>query len=671
MSSVQLDPGDRPLDRVALARQDAHENLARKLSSQFGFTAEQARVAARPWVDPADIRKQLDQPMRKPFAGGTLLLLEGLAYSAAIGASPWNPRDLERQVYPIAQNGSSQDAWRPLRLRDPQGSDAGRALLVVEADSEHQVTTRLRISEATLRMNSQWSDSLRRYGVLEPVIGVICEIRHADGTPPRLAVVTDDGSTRISEAHAATGIDAAEAVYSLPDLDARAWRGRLGQMISAQDLALSDIDEDRAAAHRLAVVPMRLIVGIEPWRDRDQVSMVVAHHALMSTIHLDPPDPWPAGSQMDQIANAVLTHLRAANLIADDQWLDYLRGEIPADELGRIGLPLYPDERQAAVCAALFTDAHKEVVSTGIRSLLQKKRLSRYDRSDLATELVLRSVRRLPAGADPREERRVTALRSALQRTLNWGPWRSSHWNQSGRAPEELLDLALQELGQSDVALGPAGLELAMLASFWLVMSGTLRRDRRETDARSGGGVLQDMLSNARGIHQLYTAIVDGRRQYDSGTAVDTIRIRQVTNDQGDLMPLGGGGYRVIENDKVLRELYPDQNDNSVAPDSQAGANVALDLPPEAQLEQALVRLEAASTDVQDLVRAIGELRGEDGRSLVALGIADTRADPIAQRLDAAARRLSAWSNIYITFAEAAGPSGGLAGDIIGNRGDS
>ena len=156
-----------------------------------------------------------------------------------------------------------------------------------------------------------------------------------------------------------------------------------------------------------------------------------------------------------------------------------------------------------------------------VTSQSTRKRITSKLMNELATALILRAV------ADDRAK--VDQVRRYLRHAFSKSVHRDL-WQATGQTTEQLVDQALAEvreaIGNGDMEEpGPASLELAVRASYPLVVSGRLNADRgssgnEQPDRRTPGEVLDAMRRSLHGVRQLGKAL-DDFRQAEPLRAVD------------------------------------------------------------------------------------------------------------------------------------------------------
>ena len=190
----------------------------------------------------------------------------------------------------------------------------------------------------------------------------------------------------------------------------------------------------------------------------------------------------------------------------------YFAGSCTRAEARAAHLPDDPVLRAARI-VHLFTNNDERVddaIRVAVTSQSTRKRITSKLMHDLATALILRSVADEPGKVD--QVRRY--LRHAFGKFI-----RARDWEPTGRNSEQLVKEALDEVQTwiSDGRIedpGPSSIELAVRASYPLVVSGRLNADRgsagnQQPDRRTPGEVLDVMRRSPQGIHQLGQAVRD------------------------------------------------------------------------------------------------------------------------------------------------------------------
>lgn len=627
----------RPLEDVDLPGEPARRRLQEKLIEQFGFDPDSALALSRAAVDPAAFRRSLDAPLRQPVPGGWLTYVIADLLTPGVSVNPVNPRETERRVFPAAAK-PGQTVMRPLTLSD----DPERHPRVqLNGDSPQHVVDVIEQSANWLRENNPTlGEEIATDRVLEPVVVAMAQIRHRDGSEPIHIPIAVDGSTRTAHCHALVDVSSPDVAYRWSRAPYRDWKGMLASRVAVQDRAEEDVTTVEAAAHRALVYQGKVLLRVELVRGGAPVSMVGAIRALVAGIHVSPPKSWPQGSQIDEVADAVLDRLVQDNRITSSL-RDYLAGMVEPSLLQGTERH-HPDTRAAYVAAVIFDAANARSISVAYRFLRDKRRLGRQDKPDLVAELMLRSFR-----TDHRATT-LKALRSALQRTVNLPELRSASWSPKDRSLDDLLAASLAELARDGERLGSDRLELFVRAAYWMVNHRVLARDTRETqdelgDQRNPSMVLRAMLLSEHGIRQLHRAIADGRAHPVPVSGSDAAPIREV-DPEGTPLVRSGGGHKPLTDFRV-REMFPPADRPRRDGDRQGGGPVTPSIEaPRIRLTRLLRNARLAAENLHQLV---SDMEGvtENGVPVVRIeGVPPGSAREITTRLQEAMRKLDVWA---------------------------
>ncbi|HEX6036418.1 hypothetical protein [Longimicrobium sp.] len=627
-----LDLEARPLEDVHVPKETARRSLAEKLEANFSFAPGAAQALARAVVDPAAVRRALDAPLTQPIPDGDVTYIVAEMWTAAVAVNPNNPRRNERNTYPVAARDGRSTVRTPLAM-EPAGD--GSPMLVYRGDDPQHVAGEIEDAAQFVRtFNPDLGEEIATERVLEPITAIMAEFRHRDGSAPAYAPVAVDGSTRTAHCQVLVGSSATDAVYKHPRSGPREWNDFISRRANAQDLPTSQITEKAAAAHRALRYHARILLGVQPVRTRQTISVVDAVRSIVAGIHVSPPKPWPAGSQIDEIADAVLDRLEEDGRI-ERPYRQYLAGLVAPADVG--GERAYADIRALHIARVIFDPQHARAVSAAYRIVRDKQKLGRHDKPEIAAELMMRAFR----SDYPATE--VRSIRSILQRTIT-SDYRRLPRRGPERTPDELLAAALAEFEAAPADVGPERLELGIRAAYWLVQQRALRRDTRESkqlfdDSRAGSAVLRALLVSRHGLLQLHRAIVDGRA---APPAVKSPTIRKV-DETGALLDRGGGGFQTVD-DNYLRETWPAQR--AAGTERQAGVDEPdpTVLTDRQRLERLVGRARAAAETVQSLLAEMAQIT-QNGVALVQTeGIPWGTAEAMARMLREDADRLTLWA---------------------------
>jgi hypothetical protein len=603
----------RPLNRVLLPKDPARVNLSERLVSGFGFSQAQADAIARAVVDPTAVRHQIDHLSdTEKFPDGTAYFLTAEVFTPGVAASLVNPREAEYRIYPAAVL-PGDDIAPPL---DIAPAEHDLPVLVLTADSRKHVEREITRSADILRTRASLRDEIAQDGVLRPVTIVVAEIRHRDGTPSAVVLVSIDGSTRTTFCHDLASFTPVEIIYRWPAAPSREWRGRLNQTLAVQDLPLDELTPSKAAAHRAMTYPARILIKIEPVREGPPVTIVDACRAVVGGIHIGRPEEWPEGSRYDEIADTVLARLVRDGRIASEV-AAYFAGRIPMNKWAEHDFSPHPDVRAASIARTLYDERNARSISAGYRVVTSRQQLRANEKAAIVTELMMRTFRH------QFNNKERDGVRSALQRTISWADFRSSRWAVTNREPDALLEIALAEQ-HAGTSLGPAMLELGMLGAYWLIAARVIRRDTPQSqDSRAGAGMINAMLRSPHGLYMLHRAIVDGRVELgrqDSIRAVDT---------DGQLIRTASGGLQTAT-DAWLRRTFTADGEAPI------DGNASL----EAQRDQAYLNIRIAVDRLRDVVQASTSVLAQEGLALQV-------AAPMAADLRKMGDKLIDWGAVY------------------------
>jgi hypothetical protein len=188
-------------------------------------------------------------------------------------------------------------------------------------------------------------------------------------------------------------------------------------------------------------------------------------------------------------------------------------------------------------------------------------------------------------------------------------------WASTDRETDVLVTEALEEVKRwigngSAKDVGPASLELAVRASYPLVVDGRLNADRGsannlQPDRRTPGEVLDAMRRTAQGVHQLGQAVRDFEEDLSIRAVDESGKIRKLSDGSGDQ----------TVTDIYLREQFPPPGKVRARSGGQTPAEVFQNCM--ADLSDAMEKLDYAFDE-------LAKVAGDDGRPLVEV----TGADP-------------------------------------------
>jgi hypothetical protein len=346
--------------------------------------------------------------------------------------------------------------------------------------------------------------------------------------------------------------------------------------------------------------------------------------------HVDPPKPWGEGPENESLADEVLDELYRRDLISQTQ-RDYYAGYCTRAEARAAHLPDDPVLRAADI-VRLFTNPDErshEAIRVAVTSQSTRKRMTSKLMNELATALVLRAV------SDDRGK--VDQIRRYLRHAFSKSTHRED-WKATGRSTDQLVKAALEEVraaigsGQTEEP-GPTSLELAVRASYPLVVTGRLNADRGSSnndqpDRRTPGEVLDTMRRSAHGVHQLGQAL----RDYEAGTAIRAV------DEIGTPKRLANGSEQTVS-DILLRNEFP--------PPGKAKAARPGDTPND-RYDAAIQKLAGAFHELDLSFEAITKVKGDDDQPIVdTRGVELRLTDAWRELLRRVDEEVVVWSRAY------------------------
>ncbi len=626
----------RPVERLPdYAHAKARQALADKMMDTFSLSQASATAIANAVVDPAEVRKSLHEPTdpdveKISVPGGTLLGIRTSVWARRTMPDPRNPRILPSRRHPFAiepGTGGEDSKFRPVpepKPLDPEHPE--RAELAVEVENRHHLTWASQQAAKYVLAENNWSASIAAQGVMEAVWLVATTYQNSDGSASGTTLTTVEGSSRDTAVHELLDIRSADVPYDDNDTKLRTHLRKLNEIYDR-----GGMDRKIAACLRCERLPALILVGFRPHASGG-TGFQTAIKSLVALRHVDPPKPWGEGPENESLADEVLDELYRRDLISATQ-RDYFAGSCTKAEAVAAHLPSDPVLRAAHI-VQLFTGRDErmdDAIRVAVTSQSTRKRITPKLMNELATALILRAVADEPGKVD--QVRRY--LRHAFSK-----PVRSAEWQPTGRTTEQLVKAALEEVRTAIGTKehrgepGPASLELAVRASYPLVVSGRLNADRGtagndQPDRRTPGEVLDAMRRDTQGVHQL------GQALRDFGADVP---IRAVGQD-GTIKRLADGSADQTVNDILLRNEFPAE-----------GAAKALrpgDTPDD-HYNNALNKLGVALQAFDHAFANLTKVVGDDGQALVETrGIESRLTDPWRASLKRIDEELVVWSRTF------------------------
>ena len=428
---------------------------------------------------------------------------------------------------------------------------------------------------------------------MESVWVVATTYVHGDGADPATTLVTVEGSSRTTAVHKILGIRSSDVPYDDKDQ-------KLRKHIEALNSAFENgPDAQQAVALRCEQIPTLIIVGFER-HSSASTTFPTAVKSMVALRHVDPPTPWGPGPENESLADEVLDELFRQGLISKTA-REYFAGTCTKTEAEAAHLSADPVVRAAKI-AQLFIAEDSDIrhaIRVAVTSQSTRKRISARLRNQLITALILRSV--------PVEDvKKVDQIRRYMNHAFSKAAHKEQ-WVATDRPTEVLAKAALTDVkaaiaDSSITEHGPSSLELAVRASYPLIVSGRLNADRgtqnnSQPDRRQPGEVLDAMRRTIQGVHQLQQALTDFS---------DGIPIRAVDDD--GVVKLGTDGEtEILINDIYLRNQFPAEGKAK----AKSGGSTPLEV-----FEDALADVDAAITQLRKAFDAAAEVDGDDGRPL-------------------------------------------------------
>jgi hypothetical protein len=606
MIKIDYDDGvlPRPVERLPdLANAKSRHVLADKLIEAFDLSSASAAAIASAVVNPSDVRKSIGEPTdpdveRIPVPGGTLLGIRTNVWARRTMPDPRNPRILPSRKHPFAIDpgtGGEDSKFRPVPEPQPLHPEypAG-AELAVEIESRHHLLWASQLAAHYVLAENDWRMSIASQGVMEAVWLVATTYIHQNGDTPVTTLTTVEGSSRDTAVHNILQVNSADVPYDSED---SRMRSRIKKLNDAFDRG--DLDSEGQIAMRCERIPALILVGFVP-HSGGATGFPTAIKSLVALRHVDPPKPWGEGPENESLADEVLDELYRRNLITETK-RDYFAGSCTKAEALAAHLSDDPVLRASEIIHLFTTDdeAIHDAIHVAVTSQSTRKRMTQKLMNDLATALILRAV------SDDRNK--VDQTRRYLRYAFGKAVHREE-WVATGRPTQQLVKEALKEVRQSLANAdkhepGPASLELAVRASYPLVVTGRLNADRGtsnndQPDRRNPGEVLDAMRRSVQGVLQLGTALDD--------FAADR-PIRAVDEDGTPRLLADGSGEQNVS-DVYLRNEYP--------PAGKAKSARPGDTPSD-YYDRAVEALANSFLDLEKAFEALGQVKGDDDQPIV------------------------------------------------------
>jgi hypothetical protein len=593
----------RPVERLPeYAHAKSRQALAEKLIDTFRIAQASATAVANAVVDPSEVRKYIGEPTdpdveRIPVPGGMLLGIRTSVWSRRVMPDPRNPRTLPSRRHPFAiepGTGAEDSKFRPVpEPRSLDTSSPHSAELAVDIESRHHLTWAAQMAAGYVLAENDWRASIASQGVMEAVWLVATTYQHSNGTDLATTLTSAEGSSRTTAVHNLLDVRSADVAY---DTNESGLRAHIRKLNEAFDRGANEVER---IALRCERIPALILVGFQP-HATSQTTFPTAVKSLVALRHVDPPKPWGEGPENESLADEVLDELYREDLISATQ-RDYFAGACTRAEAKGAHLPDDPVLRATQI-VQLFASKDPRVndaIRIAVTSQSTRKRITPKLLNELATALTLRALAEDRGKVD--QIRRY--LRHAYGKSVHRAAWRST-----ARAPDQLVTEALAE-ARAAIGVpgteepGPASLELAVRASYPLVVSGSLNADRgsagnEQPDRRNPGEVLDAMRRTVQGVYQLGQALHD---------FAENNRIRAV-DEQGHLKRLtDGSDYQTVNDIYLRREFQPPGKAKAASP-----GDTPID-----HYNHALSKFGATLQALEEAFDALSKVAGDNGQPMV------------------------------------------------------
>lgn len=591
----------RPVEALPeYAHAKARRTLAEKLTETFGHSESAAMAIADCVIDPSSVRSKFGEVSRPqveeiPVPGGMLLGIRTHVWARRLFPDPRNPRigPTRRHPFAVDPGSAGEDSrFRPVPEPDsPSDGERDAPELVVNVESRDHLNWASAQAAKWVLAENNWSDSIKAQGVMEAVWIVPTTYRHSDGTASATAMVTVEGSSRISAVHDILTIRSADVPYEDHDQKLRILVRRLNET-----LARGTATDAQLVQLRCERVPALVLVGFRR-HGEGTGGYPTAVKSLVALRHVDPPKPWGEGPENESLADEVIDEIYRQGLISASERA-YLAGSCTKDEARGAHLSDDPTHRAARIIALFTSDdpRSRDAIRVAVTSQSTRKRISPNLLDELASALIVRSV-------DPTQIKRVRLdLKHAFGQSLH-----RQAWSSTGRDTECLASAALQEVraalsGESGSDPGPATLELAARAAYAMIVAHGLTANLGSAegvqDRRKPGEVLDIMRRKEQGVHQLAQAL----RDTSAGR-----RIRAI-DSSGTVLVQEDGSGEVFVNDAYIRTEFP--------PPGKLRARSCGDTPTDT-LKSRLAEFSDAMEKLDSSFRAVTSVRGHASECLI------------------------------------------------------
>lgn len=616
---------------------------------QRGMSDRAAAAMSTMWVSPNEILPQISEPRRMRIPGGDLLYVEGQAWTPRLMADPMNPRNAANYLYPMAEAAPNNG--------DPAVQvqvDSDAAEMRINVLSRTLLSEALSIATDKTRANNRPNPPIGEQGVMDAPFGVMTLLSFQDGSADIAVPHVREGSTRTSWAQHHLGVTSKQVLFEMSNI--KSLRVFISGINAIVGKPAKEITEEERARVRCATTRFILIVDFEADMP-GSIDLAAAIKVKVAQEHLNIKTDWSAQAQSSAMADDCLEAASNAGLFSEPGEYEWLLGRVTRKQAAAAGYGSHPDDRFTRL-TWLFTTRTSpthDVIRRPIAFVLGKSsrakvvQVRRTAKIPLAAELTAREFRgnaRFPSLAVDRIAR-VLADGAGIATRATWTP--------SSRTVGQLEKAALKEI--TDGRVGSAGVELAVRALYYCALHDTIRVPRNDqgpsSDRRPVSDLLEDMLSQSRGVSELASIVTEGRLGKSSVQR----------DDSGIFVPAGDGKPIKLDNQLLRYELYPKEGqsgDEEIDPFLQAQRTVALAL-------RALKRaMEALDEETDD----------EENHIVVSQGIVPAQAREWRKILDEQLGRVNAYFEAGVEFGVSStqapssvlGVASGDEAEGIGNR---
>jgi hypothetical protein len=588
----------RPVDRLpSYAQAPARRAAATKLEATFSLDPAAAGCIADAVVDPSELRRSIESPVRLAVPGGVVVAVRSEVWAHKAMPDPRNPRigPSRRHPFAVAPGTDEESRFRPI----PDPTSQGRSpWLEVGIESREHVTWASEQAKRYVLDANDWRLSIRNQGILTEVWLSATRYVHKDGSSDVWVPTTSEGSSRLTASHDIMELRSVDLAYDLTD---RQMRAIVDKLNDAFDLGPSKTEME---ALRCARVPALILVGYEPFPNGDE-AFSGAVRSLVALRHVDAPKEWGEGPEMESLADAALEEMERKGLLTPAK-RSWMAGAITRKEAADAHLSSDPAVRAAAIVEVFTSNdpAYRIAIRDAITTQSTRKRLSPLLRTRLATALIVRGI---GGGAH------IDRIRRYMQHGFGEAV-RDGDWSATFRSPDDLLQAGLKEYEADPDEFGPDRLELAARGVYPLIANLRLHADRgtadnNQPDRRTPGQVIDAMLRQPAGLRQLHRALID----YPAGQPI------RVVDENGNVVRTDDGAQERHVTDTSLRMAFPPAG-SIKAPRSDRTASE--------KLQAALAQVSAVVNDLEKAQKAVEEVLGADGSPLVETeGVAKSHCD--------------------------------------------